>query len=425
MDKKKRFVLAIFAVGLSSQLYINFYISNFKFSFAGVIFPIFLFIYDEINPILLGTFSGLSLYMFRVLLGGSISNIDVFLYFPETIFYIVYGIVFFLFKNLLFSISLNQMFFISFLSDFLSNFLEVYIRVGNSILLNDLKIIKGLILVAFARAGFVWLILSALKYYRMFLIKEEHEKRYISLLWLTSRLKTEVYWMEKNMDGIESVMSNAYELFLKIDSEEEKESWRDRALEISRDVHEIKKEYGLVVKGIEGAISNRLDSNGMHFHDLGLILEESMEMEIKYRKKRIILDFQLGEDFYTEKHYYLMSIFRNILMNSIDGIENKGQIVFTHEVGDDNHIFIIKDNGCGIKEEDLIHIFSPGYSTKINYETGEINRGLGLSLVKDIVEIHLKGDIHIYSKEGKGTKFEIYIPIIELEVGIDENIYIG
>ncbi|MBW4828147.1 MAG: ATP-binding protein [Clostridiaceae bacterium] len=415
MDKKKRFILTIFAVGLSSQLYINFYISNFKFSFAGIVFPIFLFMYDEINPILLGAFSGLSLYMFRVILGGSISDVGVFWYFPETVFYIIYGIVFFLCKNYLFSITLNQMFIISFISDLLGNFLEAYIRIGNNIFLDNFKIMKGLILVAFLRSGFVWLILNALKYYRMFLIKKEHEERYIKLLWLTSRLKTEVYWMEKNMGNIESVMSNAYELFFKIRNEEEIESWENRALEISKDVHEIKKEYGLVVKGIEDMISNKLDDNGMHFHELGLILKESMETEIKYRKKRITLDFQLGKDFYTEKHYYLMSILRNIIMNSIDSIEDRGKIIFIHETEYEKHVFIIKDTGCGIPKEDLAYIFSPGYSTKINYVTGEINRGLGLSLVKNLVEVHLKGNISIDSKEAKGTKFEISIPIIELE----------
>ncbi|MCR2043655.1 ATP-binding protein [Anaerosalibacter massiliensis] len=419
MNKQKKFLLTILAVGISAQLYINFYISNFKFSFAGIVFPIFLFMYDEINPILLGIFSGLSLYIFRVILGGSFPNTDIFWYFPETIFYIVYGTVFFICKNFLVSITSNQMFIISFVSDFLGNLLEVYIRIGDNVFLRESNVIRGLILVAFIRAGIVWLILNSLRYYRMFLMKKEHEERYIKLLWLTSRLKTEIYWMEKNMENIESVMSNAYELFFKINNKEDRESWGNRALDISKDVHEIKKEYGLVVKGIEEVISNKLNDKGIYFHEIERILENSMKTEIKYKKKRIALDFQLGENFYTEKHYYLMSILRNIIMNSIESIENTGKIIFIHEVREKEHLFIIKDNGCGISEEDLDYIFSPGYSTKINYVTGEINRGLGLSLVKNIVEVHLKGNINIFSKIGEGTTFEIFIPITELEV---ENI---
>lgn len=307
------------------------------------------------------------------------------------------------------------MFFISLVSDFSCNFLEVFIRIGSNVFTKDLEIIKALAIVAFIRAGAAWLILIFIKYYNMLLVKGEHEERYKRLLWLTSRLKTEVYWMEKNMDNIERVMSNAYELFLNITNDENKASWGNRALEISKDVHEIKKEYGLVVRGMEEILANRLDDNGMFFHELMMILKESMSTEVKYRKKNIELKFDLGDDFYTEKHYYLMSIFRNIVMNSIDSIAKKGKITFTHEIKEENHKFIIEDNGCGISGEDLSHIFTAGFSTKIDYVTGQVNRGLGLSLVKNIVEFHLKGDIHVHSIEGSGTTFIVSIPKKELE----------
>ena len=42
----------------------------------------------------------------------------------------------------------------------------------------------------------------------------------------------------------------------------------------------------------------------------------------------------------------------------------------------------------------------PGFSTKINYETGQVSRGLGLSLVKDIVESELGGSISLTSEDG-------------------------
>ncbi|QQY79570.1 histidine kinase/DNA gyrase B/HSP90-like ATPase [Keratinibaculum paraultunense] len=76
---------------------------------------------------------------------------------------------------------------------------------------------------------------------------------------------------------------------------------------------------------------------------------------------------------------------------------------------------MVIDDGSGIEDEDLPHIFSPGYSTKIDYETGQIYRGLGLTLIKDIVEIYLNGKIKVKSKFGKGTIFIIYIPAKELE----------
>ncbi|HSH36469.1 hypothetical protein, partial [Schnuerera sp.] len=65
MKKYKDILIASIVVGLSSLLYIDFYIENFKFSFAGVMFPLLLFIYDEFNPILFGALSGFSLVFFR------------------------------------------------------------------------------------------------------------------------------------------------------------------------------------------------------------------------------------------------------------------------------------------------------------------------------------------------------------------------
>ena len=55
------------------------------------------------------------------------------------------------------------------------------------------------------------------------------------------------------------------------------------------------------------------------------------------------------------------------------------------------------------------HIFTPGFSRKIDRRTGEINRGLGLSIVKDLVEQTLKGSVTVRSSDGE-TAFTVRIP---------------
>ena len=60
-------------------------------------------------------------------------------------------------------------------------------------------------------------------------------------------------------------------------------------------------------------------------------------------------------------------------------------------------------------------IFDSGFSTKINYETGSVSRGLGLPIVMDIVKNILGGNISVNSDEN-GTLFKLKIPSDKLEV---------
>jgi two-component system NtrC family sensor kinase len=70
----------------------------------------------------------------------------------------------------------------------------------------------------------------------------------------------------------------------------------------------------------------------------------------------------------------------------------------------------ISDNGVGISEDDLPHIFEPFYSTKDKTS----GTGLGLAIVHGIVQSH-KGKISIKSVRGQGTTVSVTIPLIKTE----------
>ena len=95
-------------------------------------------------------------------------------------------------------------------------------------------------------------------------------------------------------------------------------------------------------------------------------------------------------------------VIENIMRNAIDALQGKGEIKVEVKDHSKNVIIDISDNGKGIKSSQLKTVFEPGYTTKIR------GWGLGLSLVKRIVEDYHKGQVYILNSElGKGSTFRI------------------
>jgi signal transduction histidine kinase len=99
----------------------------------------------------------------------------------------------------------------------------------------------------------------------------------------------------------------------------------------------------------------------------------------------------------------------NLIINSIDAMPEGGQLKLAcYEKEHENDLYSVvevEDTGIGIPEENLMHIFEPFYSTKKSNE----NRGLGLSLCKDLIDQY-NGFIKVRSKLSTGTTFRIYLP---------------
>jgi len=97
----------------------------------------------------------------------------------------------------------------------------------------------------------------------------------------------------------------------------------------------------------------------------------------------------------------LKEVFHNLIHNAIKH-GKADRIEISSRKKKNNCIICVKDNGKGISGEDIDKIFNMGYS-----KTGT---GFGLTIVKKIIEAH-GGGISVKSKVGKGTTFEIVLPI--------------
>ena len=151
----------------------------------------------------------------------------------------------------------------------------------------------------------------------------------------------------------------------------------------------------------------RLDEAEMQRVDIRQGLEDTLTLihhEIKHRIK-VERDFQEIPQIncYPGR---LNQVFLNLLNNSRQAIEDKGtlEIKVWHEDGYVN--VSIKDDGMGIKKENIQRIFDPGFTTK---GVG-VGTGLGLSICFQIIKDDHNGELEVKSEEGKWTEFTIRIP---------------
>ncbi|MTI71554.1 MAG: ATP-binding protein [Firmicutes bacterium] len=418
MDKIKRMFLFALAVAVTSQLYINPFMEDFRVSLSVVLFSVILTLNKNFNSILFSIITGVVVFLFRSLLlifsGLKVSYILSITY-PSILFYIIFGVLFYLLITEVNSKKVIKLGIYLAICDFFSNFMEIFLRINKKGFMDNYDIIKVLIFVALLRSFLAILLISIIKYYKLLVIKEEHENRYRRLVLLVSSLKSEIYFMKRNSDYIEKVMGDSYKLYEGLSQKDDIKMLKELSLSVATDIHEIKKDYIRVIKGVEDIMGNKIQYEKMSLADIFDILEKSTRKFINKEKRDINIYFKLGKNFYTKKHYGLISVFRNLINNAIESIEDSGDIIIEHSLENNNHIFKVIDTGTGIKKRDINHIFNPGFSTKFNKLTGDVNRGLGLTLVKDIIENYYNGNIKIKSIIDSGTVFIVTLPQNELE----------
>ena len=143
--------------------------------------------------------------------------------------------------------------------------------------------------------------------------------------------------------------------------------------------------------------------------DINDIIKHStvfLEKEILYKNIRLELNLKENLPKVRSDKGQLQQVFLNVIKNAIDAVENGGIVAVSTDIKDENMVKVsIKDNGHGISDEDLKHMFEPFYTTK---EKGK-GTGLGLSITYGIVK-NLGGDILVESEVNKGTTFIVEIP---------------
>jgi signal transduction histidine kinase len=137
---------------------------------------------------------------------------------------------------------------------------------------------------------------------------------------------------------------------------------------------------------------------------LGFVMENAI-------KKDIALINQINEStVVSADRNMLESVLQNLIYNAIKFTNQRGQIILSDSLKDDNFIAIsVKDSGVGIKKENIHKLFKIDIKHSSIGTADELGTGLGLILCKDMIEKN-GGQIWVDSEIGKGTTFTFTLP---------------
>ena len=143
-------------------------------------------------------------------------------------------------------------------------------------------------------------------------------------------------------------------------------------------------------------------------------LNQVVERSLQYMKGRISDKVDLRMVFPEDDYGVAVSralfewVMENLVKNAVDAMDGSGRIEITTGRDRDKVFIEVRDTGKGIQRKNFKTVFHPGYTTK------KRGWGLGLTLVKRIIEEYHGGRIYVKESEvGRGTTFRLELPVVE------------
>jgi len=106
----------------------------------------------------------------------------------------------------------------------------------------------------------------------------------------------------------------------------------------------------------------------------------------------------------------LMQVMNNLISNAIKFSHKETEITVDVERKGNNILTVVTDQGQGIPQDELEHIFKPFHKSSVRSTGGERSTGLGLAITEKMVRGH-GGVIGVESEEGKGSSFYFTLPV--------------
>ena len=142
-------------------------------------------------------------------------------------------------------------------------------------------------------------------------------------------------------------------------------------------------------------------------------IAHSFTLRVEHTGGKIMMDIGAVDSKIYVDEVHFSNVIHNLMDNAIKYRDpDKPVELLLSTWNDEKHLyFSIKDNGMGIKKENLKKIFDKFYRVHTGNKHDVKGFGLGLAYVKKVVDLH-QGEIKAESELGKGTKFTISLPVL-------------
>lgn len=132
------------------------------------------------------------------------------------------------------------------------------------------------------------------------------------------------------------------------------------------------------------------------------------QTEWLWQEKDLAIDLQTEPLNYRGDEKLLYQVWENLLTNSIKYTDSGGTIQIGLQPQERGVLVYVEDNGLGISKEHLEKLFERFYKADLSRGEDKSSSGLGLSIVKKIIDLH-EGRIEVESELGRGTTFKVYL----------------
>lgn len=166
-----------------------------------------------------------------------------------------------------------------------------------------------------------------------------------------------------------------------------------------------------LVSGFKQVAMDRTSAQRRRFSLTAILQETRLTLSPAFKRTPFIVNIDVAEDVTLDSYpgplgQVITNLLNNALVHAFDG-RTAGTVVMRAEKRHNAVEIVVEDDGVGIAEEHLNRIFDPFFTTKL----GAGGSGLGMHIVHNIVTGILGGKIHLWSQQGKGTRFILILPL--------------